>query len=139
MSRMGKASVGSLLVLLLAGATLSDGEGARESEEEELPLEALKYLGRFGHLQPPNGPFSLVDRWVNNPDPQFPSTFVDVVKALISIYPSQRCKNIYHLHHNFQHQEISFSFETGLRSFQSWVGLNTSGTLDKYIFCCDDF
>ena len=73
---MGKASVGnnltiaSLLVLLLAGATLSDGEGGRGTEEEEteeLPMEALKYLGRFGHLQPPNGPFSLIDRCVNNP------------------------------------------------------------------------
>ena len=85
---MGKASVGSLLVLLLAGATLSDGEGARGSEEveEELPLEALKYLGRFGHLRPPNGPFSLVDRWVNNPDPQFSSTIIDIVKALINIF-----------------------------------------------------
>jgi len=91
--KMGKASMGnnltiaSLLFLLLAGATLSDGEGGRgieEEETEELPMEALKYLGRFGHLQPPNGPFSLID-----------------------------------------------SFETGLRSFQSWVGLNTSGTLDK--------
>ena len=58
---MGKVSAGGLLVLLLAGATLSDGEGDRGSEEE-LPLEALKYLGRFGHLRPPNGPFSLVDR-----------------------------------------------------------------------------
>ena len=68
---MGKASVGltSLLVLLLAGATLSDGEGGRGSEDEEteeLPMEALKYLGQFGHLQPPDGPFSLVDRFVNN-------------------------------------------------------------------------
>ena len=82
---MGKASLGSLLVLLLAGATLSDGEGGRGSEEEELPLEALKYLGRFGHLQPPNGPFSLVDRWVNNHDLQFSSTIVDIVKVLITI------------------------------------------------------
>ena len=76
MGKMGKASVGgtlaiaSLLVLLLTGATLSDGEGDRgelregtqEEEKEELPIEALKYLGRFGHLQPPNGPFSLVGR-----------------------------------------------------------------------------
>ena len=89
---MGKASVGSLLVILLAGATLSDGEGARGSEEEEeLPLEALKYLGRFGHLRPPNGPFSLVDRWVNNPDPQFSSTIVDTVKALINIFITYSC------------------------------------------------
>ena len=76
MGKMGKASVGgtlaiaSLLVLLLTGATLSDGERDRgelreetqEEEKEELPIEALKYLGRFGHLQPPNGPFSLVGR-----------------------------------------------------------------------------
>ena len=85
--RMGKASLGSLLVLLLAGATLSDGEGGRgseEEEEEELPLEALKYLGRFGHLQPPNGPFSLVDRWVNNHDLQFSSTIVDIVSISIT-------------------------------------------------------
>ena len=77
---MDKVSVGSLLLLLLAGATLSYGEGgsrgrgseAEDAEEmEELPMEALKYLGRFGHLQPPNGPFSLVDRWVNIPDPYF--------------------------------------------------------------------
>ena len=77
---MDKVSVGSLLLLLLAGATLSDGEGGSrgrgsEGETEELPMEALKYLGRFGHLQPPNGPFSLVDRWVNIPDPYFSVNF----------------------------------------------------------------
>ena len=105
--RMGKASVGSLLVILLAGATLSDGEGARGSEEEEeLPLEALKYLGRFGHLRPPNGPFSLVDRWVNNPDPQFSSTIVDTVKALINIYPSHIHTPLYEIYHHSNFQEI---------------------------------
>ena len=80
MVRMDKVSVGSLLLLLLAGATLSDGEGGSrgrgsEAETEELPMEALKYLGRFGHLQPPNGPFSLVDRWVSIPDPYFSVDF----------------------------------------------------------------
>ena len=74
---MGKKLVGwklliaSLLILGMARLTLSDVEevrgGVREGEDkEDVPLEALKYLGRFGHLQPPEGPFSLVDRWVNN-------------------------------------------------------------------------
>ena len=74
---MGKELVGwklpiaSLLILGMARLTLSDVEemrgGVREGKDkEDVPLEALKYLGRFGHLQPPEGPFSLVDRWVNN-------------------------------------------------------------------------
>ena len=74
---MGKELVGwnlpiaSLLILGMARLTLSDVEetrgGVREGKDkEDVPLEALKYLGRFGHLRPPEGPFSLVDRWINN-------------------------------------------------------------------------
>lgn len=84
-----KFAIASLLILGMARLTLSDVEEMRgdvreKKDKEDVPLEALKYLGRFGHLRPPEGPFSLVD-----------------------------------------------SFETGLRSFQSWVGINTSGALDK--------
>ena len=74
---MGKELVGwnlpiaILLILGMARLTLSDVEetrgGVREGKDkEDVPLEALKYLGRFGHLRPPEGPFSLVDRWINN-------------------------------------------------------------------------
>ena len=74
---MGKELVGwklpiaSLLILGMARLTLSDVEEMRGdvregNDKEDVPLEALKYLGRFGHLRPPEGPFSLVDRWVNN-------------------------------------------------------------------------
>ena len=77
---MGKELVGwklpiaSLLILGMARLTLSDveemrGEVREGKDKEDVPLEALKYLGRFGHLRPPEGPFSLVDRWVNNYNP----------------------------------------------------------------------
>ena len=81
---MGKELVGwtlpiaSLLILGMARLTLSDVEEMRGDvrgdvregkDKEDVPLEALKYLGRFGHLRPPEGPFSLVDRWVNNYNP----------------------------------------------------------------------
>ena len=62
------------------------------------------------------------------------STSVDLANNLISYHSlslyEQRALSIIH---------IFPSFETGLRSFQSWVGINTSGALDKYvkfhIFC----
>ena len=143
---MGKELVGwklpiaSLLILGMARLTLSDveemrGEVREGKDKEDVPLEALKYLGRFGHLRPPEGPFSLVDRWVNNYNlssrrPVLTLSITLSAYHSLSLYEEKMLSIIIH---------IFPSFETGLRSFQSWVGINTSGALDKYvifyIFC----
>ena len=134
-----KLPIASLLILGMARLTLSDVEEMRGDvregkDKEDVPLEALKYLGRFGHLRPPEGPFSLVDRWVNNYNLSSRRPVLTLPITLSAYYSlslyEQRTLSIIH---------IFPSFETGLRSFQSWVGINTSGALDKYvtfhIFC----
>ena len=106
---------------LLLGALGEQEQGARgpeagdeaggNPEEEGPPLTALKYLGQYGHLTQPNGNFSLFDRW--NIETQF-----DSLTAGNCLDSELICS--------------LFSFEDGLRSFQKWVGLNQSGTLDRW-------